>query len=716
MIPSRPPLRILVIRLRYIGDVVLTVPFLRELRKGCSSAHITLMTGPAAFPVIQGCPYVDDIIIYDKKNRHSSLASRLGFIRELRSLNFDVSFVLQRSFSSAFYAYASGIPLRVGFDTEGRGFMLNRRVFYDKNQYESDAFMENLRIIGLGHDDNTLGTFEKAPAGSGVATYVKNLVQRSQFGISRGYAVINPGPDGSPKSWYSSGFAELAAMLINKLGLDVAITWGPGEKAAAEAIYNLLDLSGRGEGPSLSLAPATDIPELILLLKSSRIMITTDTGPLHMAAANNIPTVTIFGPTNPVKWSPRDSEIHGWVKEFLPCWPCDYNRCSRDWQCMKMITADKVFSKVRQILDGRVQRDDIGAGHRVINFRAFQRFEDRRNILVIETSSVGEVVLISPALRALRGAFPNARITALVIPGTRGVIEGLDTIDEIICYDKFGKHRNFTEALEFIRGLRKRNFDLVLLFHRSFRSAVVSFFTGARDRVGVSTQGRGFLVNETVPNRGNPFQHEIERNNDIIRSLGIEPLSNRLEFHIPDSANEFARQILEDNSVTDGRLGGLYPGAGWPSKRWRGTNFAALGREMIRQGLCEKIVVLWGPGEEELARGIAIEIGENGFIPPATSLKELGALIRSCSVLVTNDTGPMHMASAIMAPQVVLMGPTHPRRWGPMMGPSRILFSGENCGPCNRRECDSCICMDSISVESCIAAARELLIESGGIR
>ncbi len=154
---------ILVMRYRFIGDTVLTVPFLRNLRRAEPKAFIAWMVAPGSSDVVKGIPYVDEMITWDpvtihadSRGTHRTLAAKLAFLRDLRRRRFDKIYVLKRSLSSAVLAWLSGAPRRIGFDTEGRGILLTTRVPYRHDQHEVKNFLDVLRADGVDVEDDFL--------------------------------------------------------------------------------------------------------------------------------------------------------------------------------------------------------------------------------------------------------------------------------------------------------------------------------------------------------------------------------------------------------------------------------------------------------------------------------------------------------------------------------------------------------------------------------
>lgn len=729
--------RILVIRLRYIGDVILASPFLKALSEACPGASVTFMTDRICAPLLAECPFIDRVLEYDRKGAHRSAASKLALARELRTAGYDAVFVLQRSFSSALFAFATGAPVRVGFDTDCRGPLLTHRVFYDPNRYEAEAFLDNLRILGVNPRRGPLETWE----GSGPFPGVRSFLEDMGHGDGRRLAIINPGPDGSPKAWHAPGFARIADFLASTHDMRVVVTWGPGEEEAAGRIVGLASPG------SAILAPPTGLADLAFLISKASLMVTTDTGPMHMAVAKGVPTVTLFGPTNPVKWNDPVKMSHEWVKGTPPCWPCDYDRCSKGFVCMKEVMVEGVLETISQVIHGPGPCPETGSGAaagvsdsawkdgsaasrqklRVIDMRAAERYSKCRKILVVQTSSLGEVILLIPSLRALRAALPEATISCLVRPSTAAVLEGQGLADEIVIIEK---PSSLLETFRVAGILRKRQFDLALLFHRSFRAAFMAFLAGIPERVGVAVQFRGWILTRRVPNRRSPVQHEMDRDLDLVRAIGFEPGLPDMSLDLTSAVRQTAADRLAGMGIgLDERVLGLWPGAGWASKRWPAGNFAETGRRLLEAGFTDRVMVLWGPGEDAVAREIADSIGPRAMAPaPLIPLDLLSGFLARCDLLITNDTGPMHMANAIGIPLVVIMGPTLPGRWGPVdrAGPPgepgaggqevRVLTGpGTRCGlPCGKKECSRGIegfgdCLESVRVSDCVSAAAEIL-------
>jgi heptosyltransferase-2 len=210
--------------------------------------------------------------------------------------------------------------------------------------------------------------------------------------------------------------------------------------------------------------------------------------------------------------------------------------------------------------------------------------------------------------------------------------------------------------------------------------------------------------------------HNIEFNLDALRALGIEP-ANRMPVVVADAAADaFARTFIDGLGASGtgaapdaAPLVALNPGGGWISKKWRPAQFAEFGRA-LRRDYGATLLVLWGPGERETALEIQTAIGDGAHLPPPTDLKQLGAILRRCDVLVTNDSGPMHLATAMNVPVVAIFGPTNPDLQGPC-GKDAIVVRhrGLPCLGCNYTVCPiGNPCMEELAPDDVLASFRML--------
>ncbi len=319
------------------------------------------------------------------------------------------------------------------------------------------------------------------------------------------------------------------------------------------------------------------------------------------------------------------------------------------------------------------------------------RGEAPGNVLIIKPSAIGDVVHALPVLNLMRRAWPSARISWLVTPGCAGLLEGHPMLEEVILFDRKGygawwrSARVAGEMRRFTRGLRDRRFDLVVDLQGLFRSGWLAWRTGAGRRVGMgyAREGAPWFYSERVARQPGE-RHAIERYLDVAEALGLGRGPVAFPFHVRADERERVAGLV----LGAGRYAVLLPGTNWATKRWPVERFAALGRTLReRFGLAS--VVAGSAGDEELARAISPDLSLCG----KTNLRETVALLEGASVVVANDTGPMHIAAALGRPLVTMYGPTSAVRTGPYGRPESVLRLDLPCSPCLSRTCSHRSCL-----------------------
>jgi len=329
--------------------------------------------------------------------------------------------------------------------------------------------------------------------------------------------------------------------------------------------------------------------------------------------------------------------------------------------------------------------------------------ENIRKILVIKLRAVGDVVLSTAVLPNLRKAFEGAEIHFMVERSGRGVLEGNPHVDRIIVHPRrewgaLPKRAAWREGFTFLKKIRKEGYDLVFDLFGNPRSAFLTWMTGASCRVGFAFRGRKYAYNKRVPPRGDRV-HEVEFNLDALRALGIPIVVNSPCFSFSKRDGHYADGWIEGNGLRDSFLVGIHPWGSWKAKRWGLEKFAALA-DRLGEALQAGIVLLWGPGEKKYAEKVQTLARYPTTIAPETSLKELGALLSRCRLVVANDSGPMHISAAVGTPTVGIFGPTNSKLQGPY-GESHEVARKEGlaCLGCNKLECRSLDCMNLLSTK-----------------
>jgi lipopolysaccharide heptosyltransferase II len=300
-------------------------------------------------------------------------------------------------------------------------------------------------------------------------------------------------------------------------------------------------------------------------------------------------------------------------------------------------------------------------------------------ILVIKPRAIGDVLLSTSVLPGLRREFPNAQIDFLVEKFAAPVLDDNPFLDNVISFDTKSQ-----SSLSIIMQVRKNKYDLVIDLFANPRTAIITMFSGAKFRVGYPFKWRRLAYNILVPPR-NDEHHNMEFNLDALRKIGIPAQSTLPLFRLNDGAKDFANEFIKGHQLSREKFITINVGGGWEIKRWKADKFVELCR-MIKENLHFEVVVLYGPSEAASAEEISRK--SNIILAPQTSLHEMGAIMKESLLLVTNDSGPMHIAAALDVPTLAIFGPTNPRAQGPCGNISEIVRNEKLiCLECNLTKC-----------------------------
>ena len=330
-----------------------------------------------------------------------------------------------------------------------------------------------------------------------------------------------------------------------------------------------------------------------------------------------------------------------------------------------------------------------------------------QRILIIKPSSLGDVVHTLPVLHLLRRRWPEAKISWLVAPYCSGLLEGHPDLDEVIIFDRrrFGTAwKNPSAGLELIqfkRDLRRRGFDLVIDLQGLFRSGWLAWQTRAPVRIGFANarEWAWIFYTHRVP-IATMEQHAVERYLRVAAAAGCEEGPAEFHFVVSESDRSFVNEMLGE----DEPFAVLMPGANWQTKRWDVQKFAGL-VEPLRERFGLRSAIAGGPDTVDLAKAISGAINLAG----KTTLPQLVALLERASLVIANDSGPMHIAAALNRPLVTLFGPTNPIRTGPYGRPQCVVRVDIACSPCYSRTCSHTSCLKWLDAEPVLAAAAQQL-------
>ena len=316
-------------------------------------------------------------------------------------------------------------------------------------------------------------------------------------------------------------------------------------------------------------------------------------------------------------------------------------------------------------------------------------------ILLIRLSSLGDIVLTTPAIRAVRANFPNAYVAMLVAKQSADVLRENPHLDEIITFDRLAKDKDTGEMWRTVRLLRERKFTLAIDLQRKVRTEMLMYLSGATERVG-----KGWLCTTRVHEQGN--KHATAHYLDLLQAVGISGEDPKLELFLAEPEHRDAVQRLKTAGVVDAGLKvGLFPGAGWKLREWMPERFAAIGDRLV-QHFNANVLIFGGQRESELVQTVA-SLMQTRAIPFAGNLqiRQLAACIEQCDLFITNDTGPMHIAAAVGTPTVSLFGPGNHIRFQPLGTLHQTIRYAVPCSPCKQftDKCKDNICMKGIGID-----------------
>jgi heptosyltransferase-2 len=330
---------------------------------------------------------------------------------------------------------------------------------------------------------------------------------------------------------------------------------------------------------------------------------------------------------------------------------------------------------------------------------------------------VGDAVMATPALRAIRQHYPCAQIVGVLKPYVAGVLEGTGLVDRLVFLDIHGKWSSLWPSVAW--SLSKERIDLAILFPNSFHSALVAWLARCRRRIGYARNGRSFLLTDRLEPVRSPTRRlvpspVIDAYNQLAERIDCPKPTYRMELAVTEQDEQKAASVwAKAGFATDDEVVCLNPGAAFGSaKHWPAMAFAQLTKELVARRKC-RVLILCGPREREIAQEIVDLAGCPGAFSLADEELSLGltkACIRGAALLVTTDSGPRHFAAAFDRPVVTLFGPTH-IAWTETYYPRAIHLQKQvPCGPCQLRVCPlDHRCMKELSAAEVFQAADELL-------
>jgi heptosyltransferase-2 len=337
-------------------------------------------------------------------------------------------------------------------------------------------------------------------------------------------------------------------------------------------------------------------------------------------------------------------------------------------------------------------------------------------LLIIRLDRLGDVVLSTSVAQELRRQFPQAVIAMMVRPACREVVEGHPALDAVLLYDKEGAQRSVWDTIQFARRLRRQAFDAALILHPTTRSHWIPWLAGIPVRIGYDRKCSWLLTHRAPHRKQEGARHEAAYALELLQVLGLqtEQPPTPLVRVSPTAAARAERLLAAAAVAPSDHLIAIHPSASCPSKRWLPERFAQVADRLIEQAQV-KVLLVAGPDGASHARATEAAMRHRPInLAGKLSVGELAAVLQRCRLLVSNDSGPVHVAAAVGTPVVAIFGRNQPglssTRWGPLGAGHLVLQKDVGCVTCLAHRCDiGFLCLSELSVEEVAQAALRAL-------
>ncbi len=306
-----------------------------------------------------------------------------------------------------------------------------------------------------------------------------------------------------------------------------------------------------------------------------------------------------------------------------------------------------------------------------------------KKILIIKLRGIGDVVLASAAMENISDYFPNANVDLLTEKPSAEVMKHLPFIKHIHLFNR----KSIKERIKLAFKIRREKYEVVFDFFSNPSTAQITALSGAKFRAGFPYKGRKYAYNLFGPEERGKY-HAARLHLEFLNRLDIPGKTDKLNVGLTDEDISFAQNFFESNDLLGKKVLGISPSGGWQSKKCEPEKFAEFASEIFDEFGFTGLII-WGPGDKRDADKIKKILGAKAAIAPDTSIRQMAALLKKCTAVIANDSGPMHIASAVGTPVLSLHGPTNPNLQGPFGDTNEFVRLDElDCIECNLLECD----------------------------
>lgn len=332
--------------------------------------------------------------------------------------------------------------------------------------------------------------------------------------------------------------------------------------------------------------------------------------------------------------------------------------------------------------------------------------EEVKKILIIKFGGVGDVLLSTAIIKNLKDYFTNPKIYFLTSPSTSDVVDGNPNLERVLTFDLKND-----KSYCLIKTIRKQKYDLIIDLCTNPRTNLVNFFSGAKYRMGFDFPFRNFGYNIKIPARDKGGEyHNLDFNLLALDYIGIPITSREQNIYLEKIHTDYADKFIKENNIDNKKIIGIPISGGWETKKYKVNDYISL-LEMINKEYDINFLLMWGTQSEKAECEKINSKIKNSFIIPPSGLKYLAAFLKRCDIVISNDSGPMHIASAVKVPVLGIFGPTDPKIQGPY-GENNLTITNDTleCLRCQLLECKiGNICMTELSKEKIILKMKELI-------